>query len=471
MAQEFDVTLIISRVQLTDDYRVAPSSAASLNVTEDVKALPLSDIPKQSPGNLKDDAAPTQEKEQEEETGSHTALQVNGQPSTDSKPSDSLNVRVEGKKESEGADETAKRDESRADSVNRNEKGVPSHSPKSKPPTVCVWKHSSCHGTVKLDSRQNHGPDLPHGDCGDGIVNPHPSSEVPDKYWAQRRRFFSLFDNGIQLDREGWYSVTPEAIANHIAQRLIPDSSATTRTDDNGKAARPVVVLDAFVGMGANAIAFARRPEVSLVVCVDTDRSRLDMAASNCRVYKIPLEKVVFVHGNACSVLKKYKNGSLVQEPLVDAKPESGHNESKMNSLSTYRMGGMDLLPPTVDVIFLSPPWGGVDYELAGEFHLQSIRLCSQGEEEGKNDASDAKALVNGQDLLELAQKALPIASEQCQGKLAMFLPRNTNGMTLAQSAWTAGFEEIELEQNYLCGKLKTLTMYYGQDVVQKDEE
>lgn len=67
---------------------------------------------------------------------------------------------------------------------------------------------------------------LPNGDCGDGIVNPHPKSTVADKYWAQRKRLFSRYDSGIQLDKESWYSVTPEAIAKHHAERVIRSSAA-----------------------------------------------------------------------------------------------------------------------------------------------------------------------------------------------------------------------------------------------------
>ena len=33
------------------------------------------------------------------------------------------------------------------------------------------------------------------------------------KYWLQRYTLFSRFDEGVALDEEGWYSVTPEAIA------------------------------------------------------------------------------------------------------------------------------------------------------------------------------------------------------------------------------------------------------------------
>lgn len=38
------------------------------------------------------------------------------------------------------------------------------------------------------------------------------------KYYDQRYRLFSLFDYGIKLDEESWFSVTPEVIAKHIAQ-------------------------------------------------------------------------------------------------------------------------------------------------------------------------------------------------------------------------------------------------------------
>ena len=52
-------------------------------------------------------------------------------------------------------------------------------------------------------------------------MNPYPKSDVADRYWAQRKRLFSKFDAGVQLDGESWYSVTPEAIANHIATRMV----------------------------------------------------------------------------------------------------------------------------------------------------------------------------------------------------------------------------------------------------------
>jgi trimethylguanosine synthase len=47
------------------------------------------------------------------------------------------------------------------------------------------------------------------------------------------------------MDREGWFSVTPERVAKHIAKRMV------TRKE--------MVILDAFTGVGGNAIQFARQ--------------------------------------------------------------------------------------------------------------------------------------------------------------------------------------------------------------------
>jgi trimethylguanosine synthase len=84
------------------------------------------------------------------------------------------------------------------------------------------------------------------------------------KYWHRRFNLFSRFDEGIKLDEgnryifadmskrenfrccqrsffaESWYSVTPEQIAKHIAQRCKCD-----------------VIVDGFCGAGGNSIQFA----------------------------------------------------------------------------------------------------------------------------------------------------------------------------------------------------------------------
>lgn len=72
----------------------------------------------------------------------------------------------------------------------------------------------------------------------------HENSTCKKKDFFQRERYFSLYKQGCLLDEEGWYSVTPEAIANVIAERCRCD-----------------VVVDAFCGVGGNAIAFAQTCE------------------------------------------------------------------------------------------------------------------------------------------------------------------------------------------------------------------
>ena len=64
--------------------------------------------------------------------------------------------------------------------------------------------------------------------------------------FSQRLRYFSLYSEspGCLLDEEGWYSVTPELIANQIAERCRCDT-----------------ILDAFCGVGGNSIAFAKTCE------------------------------------------------------------------------------------------------------------------------------------------------------------------------------------------------------------------
>lgn len=86
-----------------------------------------------------------------------------------------------------------------------------------------------------------------------------PYPQVPNKYWGQRYRYFSKFDDGVTLDEEGWYSVTPEVIALHIADRVCCD-----------------VLVDPFVGCGGNAIQFAF--VCHLVFAIDLDPVKLEHA-------------------------------------------------------------------------------------------------------------------------------------------------------------------------------------------------
>ena len=95
------------------------------------------------------------------------------------------------------------------------------------------------------DSAKNYAPKKQYRK-NKQVIKRHPPKPMPkemqkwpelEKYWKQRFRLFSKFDFGIQLDRESWFSVTPEAIAYHIAERCQCD-----------------LIVDAFCGVGGNAI-------------------------------------------------------------------------------------------------------------------------------------------------------------------------------------------------------------------------
>lgn len=123
----------------------------------------------------------------------------------------------------------------------------------------------------------------------------------------------------IEMDEEGWFSVTPECLANAMACMAVDlsrfsmaNAAATFGLSAAAEPSRPlpfapapratgllpsggsasgarggVVVLDLFAGCGGNAVACARHPEVGLVVAVDISEARLAMAAANARVHGV----------------------------------------------------------------------------------------------------------------------------------------------------------------------------------------
>ncbi|XP_014602044.1 PREDICTED: trimethylguanosine synthase isoform X1 [Polistes canadensis] len=133
------------------------------------------------------------------------------------------------------------------------------------------------------------------------------------KYWIKRYHLFSKFDQGIKLDRESWFSVTPEKVAEHIAARCKCDT-----------------IIDAFCGAGGNAIQFAFTCE--RVIAIDIDPTKIQLARNNARIYGVE-DRIEFIIGNF-----------------------------------------FDIAPKLIaDVVFLSPPWGGPGYAKNETYDLDSI--------------------------------------------------------------------------------------------------
>lgn len=195
------------------------------------------------------------------------------------------------------------------------------------------------------------------------------------KYWAQRYRLFSRYDEGIKMDKEGWFSVTPERIAEHIAERCRCD-----------------LLIDAFCGVGGNAIQFAFTCE--RVIAIDIDPVKVALARHNASVYGVE-DRIEFIIGDYMQLIPHLK----------------------------------------ADVVFLSPPWGGPNYADAKVFDLKTMITL-----DGVCVFEETKSITQN---------------------IAYFMPRNVDIEQLSSLAGPGG--KVELEQNFVNKKLKTITAYYGE--------
>jgi len=333
--------------------------------------------------------------------------------------------------------------------------------------------------------------------------NPHDPDIVHGKYWAQRRRLFSRFDLGIQLDAEGWFSVTPEIIADHVAERVsgLVTTSPAFREHTTRNSGKGVVILDGFCGCGGNSIAFGKIPShiVSKVVCVDTDYSKLLKAAHNASLYGIPRDKLIFIHCNSIFILKYcYRDGEFILNQPQPNMPQHMPPHVAPKIHAGYHVGGLDMLPRHIDLAFFDPPWGGIDYEILGRngYDLErnmkiQVNLCEEEKSDEVIEEDDCGVsddffdnfaapkqhhgskrsrkknfnkktegeFVNGKELIGLAAEAV-------RSRVVMLdLPRNTSKNSLGSCALAAGYRgNLKLEEHYLNGRLKTVTAYLGSD-------
>ncbi|XP_051214663.1 uncharacterized protein [Lolium perenne] len=197
------------------------------------------------------------------------------------------------------------------------------------------------------------------------------------KYWNQRYSLFSLFDSGIKMDEEGWFSVTPEPIAKHHASRVGAG-----------------ILIDCFTGVGGNTIQFATK--CKHVVAVDIDPQKIGCAQHNATVYGVN-DHIDFIVGDFIHIAPHLKG----------------------------------------ETAFMSPPWGGPDY--------------------AKVDVYDIKTMFKPCDGYYLFKLATTIAS-----RVVMFLPRNTDLNQLADMCLSVNPPwAVEVEKNFLNGKLKAITAYF----------
>lgn len=201
------------------------------------------------------------------------------------------------------------------------------------------------------------------------------------KYYKNRFSLFSLYNSGVVLDKEGWYSVTPEEIAIQQASRVMESD----------------IVVDLCCGCGGNSIQFAQRALVTF--SVDIDATRLCLARYNANIYGVA-GKIQFI-----------QSGWL---DLIQAGPTRRH---------------------WADVVFMSPPWGGISYMEATEF--------------------DIHGLFDGITLVSILTSLSQVAP-----KVIIFLPRNSNRSCVVEAARASGAIDLEIEVNRIGKFEKGITIY-----------
>ena len=112
-----------------------------------------------------------------------------------------------------------------------------------------------------------------------------------------------------------------------------------------------------------------------------------------------------------------------------------------------------------IDVVFLSPPWGGPSY--LDSSVEQGNQAIDSGVESLPSDYSLASVLpLPGDELFALARKITP--------HVAYFLPRNMDVKEIGALIGDAvedqegRREKVEIEEEWMGNKLKALTCYFG---------
>lgn len=166
---------------------------------------------------------------------------------------------------------------------------------------------------------------------------------------------------------------------------------------------------------------------------------------------------------------------------MAKRRPDEGPS-TLFERCNGFLIGGLELLPDTIDVIFLDPPWGGVGYGALGKdgYDLVShMRIPYSAGRNGEDTTATAEAdsadvtgssctwgqegeenaYANGADLIRIAASAT-------SSRLVLYdIPRNTNPLSVGKAALAAGYRgHVLVDEHFLNGRLKTTTAYFGCD-------
>ncbi|KAL2064801.1 hypothetical protein VTL71DRAFT_3941 [Oculimacula yallundae] len=181
------------------------------------------------------------------------------------------------------------------------------------------------------------------------------------KYFSQRYSIWSKYKQGIYMTDDSWFGVTPEPVANKVAEdfaALVPASKT--------------ILIDMFAGAGGNVIAFALSGRWEKIIAIEKDISVIACAQHNASIYGVA-SQITWIHSDCFTYLSTYSS----------------------------------TIDPSKTVVFASPPWGGPRYEEGDVFNLSKMQPYSIEQIYGVVKSMDhALYLPRGSDLRQIARLA-----------------------------------------------------------------
>ena len=155
------------------------------------------------------------------------------------------------------------------------------------------------------------------------------------------------------------------------------------------------------------------------VIALDINPTRLALARHNAQIYGVA-DRIEFILADFVSFAKT----------LASTGPTSKRK---------------------IDVVFLSPPWGGPEY-LSG----------TSTDDQQDSVPSDQHPEFNLSSIQPIHGAGLFKLSRRITKNIAYFLPRNTNLAEISALLPEEENERVEVEEEWMGSKLKALTCYFG---------
>lgn len=150
---------------------------------------------------------------------------------------------------------------------------------------------------------------------------------------------------------------------------------------------------------------------VPTVIAIDTSARRLACARHNAAIYGVQ-DRIEFIQADFVEWARAYPTQSASQ--------------------------------PAIDVVFCSPPWGGLDY----------LNNNQPGPPSAEEYSLNSLQPIPGAELYSICR--------ELSENVVLYLPRNTS---IEEIASLDDNELMEVEEAWMSNKLKALTVYIGKDL------